>query len=110
MFHLYNFLNISKQIIPSFSIRFIFSGTKGFFNLSLIILQNQNRVINKKVIKVKIWSNYPVLIAMFIGQLQFVFNEMQTNEYDITNELGEREYRFDGQQPLILFCKMIYKI
>ena len=36
MFHLYNFLNISKQIIPSFSIRFIFSGTKGFFKLSLI--------------------------------------------------------------------------
>ena len=26
---------------------------------------------------------------------------MQINEYDITNELGEREYRFDGQQPLI---------
>ena len=25
---------------------------------------------------------------------------MQINEYDITNELGEREYRFDGQQPL----------
>ena len=37
---------------------------------------------------------------MFIGQPQFVFNEMQINEYDITNELGEREYRFDGQQPL----------
>jgi hypothetical protein len=33
---------------------------------------------------------------------QFVFNEMQINEYDITNELGEREYRFDGQQLLIL--------
>jgi hypothetical protein len=42
-----------------------------------------------------------VLIALFIGQLQFVLNEMQINEYDITNELDEREYRFDGQQPLI---------
>jgi hypothetical protein len=38
-----------------------------------------------------------VLIALFIGQPQFVFNEMQIIEYDITNELGEREYRFDGQ-------------
>ena len=26
---------------------------------------------------------------------------MQINRYDMTNELDEREYRFDGQQPLI---------
>jgi hypothetical protein len=50
-----------------------------------------------------------VLIAMFIGQPQFVFNEMQINEYDITNELGEREYRFDGQKPLIFNNNTIFE-
>ena len=50
---------------------------------------------------------------MFIGQPQFVFNEIQINEYDITNELGEREYIFDGQQPLIFnnntICESLLK-
>jgi hypothetical protein len=50
-----------------------------------------------------------VLIALFIGQPQFVFNEMQINEYDITNELGEREYRFDGQQLLIFNINTIFE-
>ena len=34
---------------------------------------------------------------------------MQINEYDINNELGEREYRFDGQQPLIFNNNTIFK-
>jgi hypothetical protein len=41
-----------------------------------------------------------VLIALFIGQPQFVFNEMQLNEYDIPNELGEKK----GDEILIVHC------
>jgi hypothetical protein len=33
----------------------------------------------------------------------------QINEYDITNELGEREYRFDGQQLLIFNINTIFE-
>ena len=55
MFYLYNFLNISKQIIPSFSIRFIFSRTKRLFNLSLI---------TKKVMTVKIENSISLMLFL----------------------------------------------